>query len=401
MISRRRLALALSLLALGSGASRPARAGSDGYTLDSEDIILIEVSRHADVSRTVKIPVDGQLRLPRLSQPVVVRGKTCEELVAILTKQLQTEGKLRLKSGQVQISLVERRPRRVYLRGSGIGGSQVDLVPGWRISELLASTGRVPQPERVTAILTNPRRPNAQVIDLATIYQDPSSPANVVVQEGDTLTIDLPKPKRLFVTGTGLPLGEHELDERFGLRQALVKLGAVIRDNPGDLKNAILKRRAKPGDPNSPITRIPVDLNALLTDESVVDVLIADMDTLEVIPLNNYVYMYLADQQAKKIPLPQDRKTHLFDVITQVGGIPGASKINSVTLWRGLPEGKPRQQNVDLGKFFKTGDPNSNPEMQPEDVVIIAPNRRRDPFQLLWSGVGVVQALQYFRGLKF
>ena len=55
---------------------------------------------------------------------------------------------------------------------------------------------------------------------------------------------------------------------------------------------------------------------------------------------------------------------------------------------------------MDLGRFFKEGDPKFNPEVLPEDVLVIASNRRTDPFQALWQVVGSVQALQFFRGLK-
>lgn len=394
------LATASAPLAVASPALAPVAEDAD-YRLDTDDSVLIEVARHADVSKAMKIPADGLIRLPRLLRPIVARGKTCDELVTVLTERLQAEGKLRLRSGQVQVTLQERRTRRVYLRGSAIGGGQVDLVNGWRVSELLSSTGRVPQPERVTATLTNPRRPAALPIDLATIYRDPSDPANLALIEGDTLTVDLPRPKRIFITGMGLPLGEHEIDERFGLRQTLIKLGVTVRDNPGDLKNGVLKRRKTPGDPNSPTTNVPVDLLALLTRESTPDVPVEDMDTLDVQPANAFVYLYLGDQQARKFPLPQDRKTRLFDVIAQAGGIPGPSKIGSVTLLRGLPTGAPQKTTVDLGKFLKTGDVASNPEIQPEDVVVIAANRRTDFFQTIWQGVGLAQALQFFRGLKF
>ncbi|MGC4042592.1 MAG: polysaccharide biosynthesis/export family protein [Armatimonas sp.] len=302
-----------------------ARQDAD-YVLDTDDVILIDVQRHTDVSKQVKIPADGKLRLPRLNNPVLVRGLTCAELVTKLTDVLQSEGKLRLRPGQVQVSLQERRPRRVYMRGNAVGGAQLDLINGWRVSELLATAGRTFQPDRVTVILANPRRPQPLEINLAAIEKNQDGPENVLLQEGDTLTVNLPRPKRLFVTGTGLPLGEHELDERFGLRRALIKLGAVTRDNPGDLKKAVLKRKKVPGDPNAEEVRIPVDLLKLLTDDSVPEVALMDLDTLDIPASNRYVYAYLADQQARKIPLPEDRKTRMFDVMTIIGGIPGPSK---------------------------------------------------------------------------
>lgn len=377
----------------------PGRQDAD-YVLDSDDIISIEVQRHPDVSKTLKVPADGKIRLPRLTSPVVVRGLTCAGLVTKLNTVLQSEGKLRLRPGQVQVNLQERRPRRVYLRGNAVGGAQLDLINGWRISELLASVGRTFQPERVTVILTSPRRPQPLPIDLAAIDKNPDGPENLALQEGDTLTINLPKPKRLFITGVGAPLGEYELDERFGLRRALIKLGVVVRDNPGDLQRAVLKRKKVPGDPNAEDIRLPVDLLTLLTDDTAPEVPLVDLDTLEIRPHNRYVYAYLADQQARKLPLPEDRKTRLFDVMTTIGGIPGPSKTSNIALWRGLPSGKPQRIGVDLQRFFQKGDPAGNPEILPEDVIVISANRRLDPFQALWQAVGLGQALQFFRGLK-
>jgi protein involved in polysaccharide export with SLBB domain len=388
----------LSLLWL-CAAPTLARQESD-YILDTDDVISIDVQRHPDVTKILKVPADGKLRLPRLKNPVTVRGLTCAGLVTKLTDVLQTEGKLRLRPGQVQVSLQERRPRRVYLRGNAVGGTQLDLINNWRVSELLAAAGRTFQPERVTVILTNPRRPQPLPINLSAIEKTPDGPENLTLQEGDTLTINLPRPKRLFVTGIGVALGEHELDERFGLRRALIKLGVIVRDNPGDLKRVVIKRKKVPGDPNAEEVRIPVDVLQLLTDDSVPEVPLMDLDTLDVPASNRFVYAYLADQQARKILLPEDRKTHLFDLVTMIGGIPGPAKTSSISLWRGLADGKPQRIGVDLQRFLQKGDRKGNPEIQPEDVVVISPNRRIDPFQTLWQGVGLAQALQFFRGLR-
>lgn len=376
-----------------------ARQDSD-YVLDTDDVISIEVQRHADVSKQVKIPADGKLRLPRLKNPVPVRGITCADLVTKLTDVLQSEGKLKLRPDQVQVSLVERRPRRVYLRGNAIGGAQLDLINGWRISELLATAGKTFQPDRVTVILANPRRPQPLSIDLSAIEKNQDGPENLVLQEGDTLTVNLPRRKRLFIRGTGAPLGEHELDEGFGLRSAMIKMGIVVRDNPGNLKQAVIKRKKVPGDPNAEEVRIPIDLLKLLTDDSTPEVALMDLDTLDIPASNRFVYAYLADQQARKIPLPEDRKTRMFDVMTTIGGIPGPSKTSSIALWRGLNEGKPQRIEVDINRFLQKGDLKSNPEILPEDVIVISPNKRLDPFQTLWQGVGLAQALQFFRGLR-
>src|SRR5690242_840365 len=51
----------------------------DDYRLDTGDVIAVEVLRHTDVSRTLRIPADGMVRLPRLTTPIPARGRTCAE----------------------------------------------------------------------------------------------------------------------------------------------------------------------------------------------------------------------------------------------------------------------------------------------------------------------------------
>jgi protein involved in polysaccharide export with SLBB domain len=368
------------------------------YRLDSDDVILVEVNRHADVTRQVRIAPDGHLRLSRLERPVPVRGLTCAELVAELTQRLTDEGKLRLRPGQVQVVVLSPRPRRLYVRGNAIPGRELDLKNGWRISELLAEIGGVPQPDRVIARLTNPHRPGQQTVDLSAIMADPSSPANIALTEGDLLTIDLPARKRLFVKGEG-PRGVHDIDERFGLRQALVQLGFSYRDATGDLRKATLLRRTVPGDPNSPQTTIPVDLYTLLTSDAQPDLALQDLDTLDIPLSQKFVYVYGELGGPRRHVLPEDRPTFLRDIVAMGGGWTGNAKIGSIVVYRPDPSGGGSRTEYDFGKYLKDFKPERNPEIQPGDIVVVPSNRRPDPFQLVVRTVGSVQAFQYLRAI--
>ena len=195
----------------------PALDVPDNYRLNVEDTINIEVVRHGDVSRSVRIPADGRVRLLRLQSPVLVQGKTCAEVVDELTRRLQTEGKLRLRPGQVSVSVAAMRPRRVYIRGNAIGNREVDLKNNWRITELVAEIGGVPQPDRlvVTRIQNADKnlRPEPINFDLAQALNHPDSPQNIPLLEGDTLFLQAPQVKRLVIEGEG-PRGAKEMDER-------------------------------------------------------------------------------------------------------------------------------------------------------------------------------------------
>ncbi|MES2461594.1 MAG: polysaccharide biosynthesis/export family protein, partial [Armatimonadota bacterium] len=100
----------------------PTLAVPDNYRLDTDDTILIDVARHADVSRSLRIPTDGYVRLPRLLKPVQARGKTVAELTDLLSERLVSEGRLVLRPGQVSVAVSGLRARRVFIRGSAAGG---------------------------------------------------------------------------------------------------------------------------------------------------------------------------------------------------------------------------------------------------------------------------------------
>lgn len=192
----------------------PADVPED-YRVDIGDLVSVNVTRHDDVCRTLRIPADGRLRLPRLEKAIAAKGKTCSELADLIAERLRDEGKLVLRPGQVTVTVVEMRVRRIYVRGNAAPrNGDFDLKPGWRITELVAVLGGVQNPERITARLFNPDRPKPVPVNLNAALTKPDSAENVALLEGDTLTLELPHNKRFYVKGEG-PRGAFELDERF------------------------------------------------------------------------------------------------------------------------------------------------------------------------------------------
>jgi protein involved in polysaccharide export with SLBB domain len=365
----------------------------DNYRLDTGDVILIDVLRHGDVSRTIRIPADGLVRLPRLAGPLSVRGKTCNQLIEEISGKLVNEGKLVLRPGQVNVSVTEMRMRRVYVRGNAGRTGEFDLKNGWRITELMAIIGTPAQPERVKARLLNPERPEPVTVNLSGALADPDSADNIALKEGDTLVLEQPRNKRFFVKGEG-PRGMHELDERFGLRQTLIQLGFSPVNATGDLRNAYLYTHSVPGDPNSPQERKKVDLFALLTNDAVPEVPLSDMDTLEITPSQKFIYIYGEIAAPRKYYLPEDRPTFLVDVMA-LGGTSGRAKIDEIKIWR-LENGKPAVKSYKFGKFLANGDQKQNPEIQPQDVVFVPEIRRLDPVSSIWTAFGLYNLLGTF-----
>jgi protein involved in polysaccharide export with SLBB domain len=368
---------------LGGGDGRPAATAtiapgsasgsevaiSDDYRLDTGDVISVEVLRHGDVSRTLKLPADAQVRLPRLTDPIPARGKTCPELAKEVTERLVREGKLRLNPNQVSVSVTEMRIRRVYVRGTAGRNGDFDLRNGWRVSELVTVAGGIQNPERVTAQLSNPKRAGSEKIDISAALTQPTSAANVTLQEGDTLSLDLPRNKRLFVKGEG-PRGMHELDERFGLRQGLTQLGFSINNASGDLRNSKLYRHTVPGDPNSPVTPTTVDLFALMSDDKSSDIALEDLDTLEISPSQRFVYIFGETGGPRKWYMPEDKKVYLADIMAM--SATGSTKLNDIRVMR------PKADNNGLttasykfGDYLKDGNAKNNPEVLPKDMIVM------------------------------
>jgi len=376
----------------------PAEALRPDYRLDTGDTVQITVTRHEDHNRTVPLLADATVMLPRMEKPLVARGMTTTELADAVRKALSHPRGFVLRPGQVNVQLVSARVRRIYVRGNAVRGGDFDLRNDWRVTELLAIVGSIPQPERVTARLTNPKRDGAVSVDLLKAIDEPGGPANLRLQEGDTLTLDLPKNRIFFVKGELSQKGEHQLDERFTLKQALVKLGVTEVGATGDLVNATIHRHTVPGDVTSPTTEIPVDLLKVLRDDDA-DMKLQDYDTLEVPVSMRYYYVWgeLGGQRKRFMPL--DRKTFLMDAMAESGGTTGSAKIGDIQILRPNPAdpNKPLVVRVDLGKYFTSkGDPKYNPEILPGDLVFVPNVKRTDYIGAAFSAVGVFNMLRGF-----
>lgn len=368
------------------------------YQLDTGDTIAVRVARHNDVTGTFLIAADGLLTLPRMREPIQTRGRTCAELASMLRASLSHE--LKLRPNQIVVTVVAPRVRRIFVRGTATRGGDFDMKNGWRVSELVAVVGGVPQADRVRAQIFNPRRPAKVNIKLTDALEKPdASPENAVLMEGDTLTLDLPNNKRLFVEGEA-PRGKHELDERFGLRRALSQIGFTTTNATGSLRTARLVRSKIPGDESSEKITTTVDLFELMTNEDAPDIPLQDNDTLVVPRSTRWIYvMGEVTGGPRQWFMPEERKTFLLDVMTTSGFTTTNARIGKIQV------GRPKQLNVpnpdydiktyDYGKFLRNGEAKDNPEILPQDVILI-PNVKRPDIGGMWTLFGLRNLLKTF-----
>ncbi len=365
------------------------------YRLDTGDSISVIVDRHPEVSRTIPLLADATVLLPRMDKPISARGMTCGELGEAIHKSLNTPRAYVLRPGQVTVTLATQRVRRVFVRGNAVRGADYDLRNGWRVTELVAVIGTIPQSDRVRLLVTNPRRPAPITVDLAAALDSEANPANVPLMEGDTLVFEGPRTKYLFVQGEG-PRGRQEIDERYTLKQALVQLAVTHTNATGELRKAKLYRHTDPKDITTPTTVENVDLVEILTNPAV-DHDLKDNDKLE-IPLSlRFYYVWGELGGARKRYLPEDRPTYLLDVMSESGSTTsGQAKIGSVTILRGGEQGKEQVLRFDYGKFLNDGKAKYNPEIQPNDVVFVDRVKRIDPVSTIFTGFGLYNLFKSF-----
>ena len=377
------------------GTSTPSAPAPSDYKLDVDDTVAVSVMRHGDVGGSFRIGPDGLLRLQRLTTPIDARGKTVAELIDVITRQLETEGKLILHPGQVSVVVTGQRVHQVFIRGNAVGGRAIDLKNGWRVDDVVALMGGVPQPDRIAMQIDNPLRPAPLPINLTDALANPAGPQNALLQEGDTLVITAPQQKRLMIKGEG-QRGLHEVDERFGLRATLISLGFSTNGASGDLRHSRIIRNATPGNYDTPSTYIPIDIYALLTDDTKPDVKFQDLDTLEIPVSQDYVYVLGEIAGPRKQYLPQDRKTYLVDIYANAGDVTGNAKMGSVKIMHTDADGTRTNKTYDLAKYLKDGNDKDNPEIYPHDMIFVPSNNRVDPVGSIWQGwglLGIVKAL--------
>ncbi len=367
----------------------PAAPAPSDYKLDVDDTVTVSVMRHPDVGGSFRIGPDGLLRLQRLTTPIDARGKTVAELIDVIKKQLESEGKLVLRPGQVSVVITGQRMHQVLVRGNAIAGRAIDLKNGWRVDDLVALMGGIPQPDRLTTQITNPLRPAPVPINLVDALANPTGPQNALLQEGDTVVITAPQMKRLTITGEG-PRGLHDVDERLGLRAILQQMGFSTNGATGDLRHSRIIRNETPGNYDTPAKYIPVDLYALLSDETKPDIPFHDLDTLEIPVSQDYVYVLGEIGGPRKQYLPQDRKTYLVDIYANAGDVTANAKIGSVKVMHADSDGgNVTSRTYDLAKYLKDGDAKNNPEIHSRDMIFVPSNNRTDAVSSIWTGWGL------------
>lgn len=189
-------ATATGIPTAASAANSKAVQDAD-YLLDVEDIIGVVVLKHPELSAdAISVSRSGKINLP-VAGEITVSKKTVRQVQQEVTKRL---GKL-LRKPQVTVTLKQARPQRFFVTGAIARPSFYDNQAGWRVSEALTAAGGLSGPLEDSSATLSREGQQPITIDLAQIYADPASQANLSIQTGDVLTIQVAPPRRVMVSG--------------------------------------------------------------------------------------------------------------------------------------------------------------------------------------------------------
>ena len=279
-------------------AQQPERASSTAPNLDyafsnlptqpvgPDDLLALSVYDSPELTRTVRVDADGNIRLPMLKDPIQVRGMVPSQLESAIAKAL-TKGNV-LVDPIVTVTIVEYQSRPVNVVGAvknplvfqatrpiplldaiaRAGGMREDAGSDIVVSKEVVQDGK---PARITQTI-----PVRKLIDNA----DPA--LNVMLHGGEEVLV--PEALKIYVVGNVKKPGAYPVrnDEETTILQLLALSEGLT---PYSAKVAYVYRRS----PGGTKTEVPVPLAQIMKRKS------------PDVPLQANDILYIPDNNGKRL----------------------------------------------------------------------------------------------------
>ncbi len=344
----------LPILPPASSSLMTSGLRGEQFILGPDDVISLAVANHPEMSSdSLTLSSTGRVALPILG-PLTLKGKTLEQARQAIAAAYKSQ----LRDPKVSITLVRARPRQATVLGAVTRPGAVDLQPGWRVSEVLASAGGLNAllPEEVKATLKRLSGPIVP-LDIATIYRAPENKANPRVVVGDVISVVPIAQINVTVNGdVGAPGPQSS-------RKSPKLLDALGR--AGDLK-------LSPADTDITLLRggqiISLDVAAASANPaSAANIDLRDGDLLSVQGVRLSVNV-ISDKGLVKAPgnYQLDGRSNFMRAVSAAGGTVGPRENIAASVRRGnevIP--------VDLSRAFY--DPKADIELRNNDIVFLNP----------------------------
>ena len=158
------------------------------YKLGPLDSISIQVEGHPEFSDiSILVPSDGRIYLPAAGS-MAINGLTIRQVTALVTRKLSS----RLREPRVTVNIRSLRPVStgyVNVVGDAVRPQIVAILPGWRLTEIMAKVGGVGDRLDETKATLSRRGVGEIKVDLFQAVSRPLSKANIRLRANDVLSI--------------------------------------------------------------------------------------------------------------------------------------------------------------------------------------------------------------------
>ena len=368
--------LVVGVCAFGFQTPGTCQQQPSDYRLGSEDVIVVQVMGHQELSGEFLIPTDGVINIQR-GGPVNVAGKTLTEASGLVVKSLKGT----LLDPDVSVTLKTPRPQLVQVVGAVQKPGPYNVKPGWRLTEAVSAAGGIlPAIEAADCTVTILRAVTGakESVQLTEVMRGDDS-ANKPIFANDVVTVESVELMPIYVMGQVARPGLYSLRKNSaGVLEAITVAG-------GTLENAALSK---------------VTITHLTGDSETVDIAPAVMAVkqpsstklrsgdLVLVPESTAKFAVLGWVNAPGyFPMRDGQTIRLVDALGMAKGADNRrGGLRKVAIVRQV-NGKQQRLVFDVAKFSKSGDLSQNPEVLAGDMVWV-PETGSIDWDKAWSRIG-------------
>jgi polysaccharide biosynthesis/export protein len=172
-----------------AAAATQAKAATDdpSYVIGAEDVLIVNVWKEAEVSRTVPVRPDGKISLPLLND-VQAAGLTPQQLASSIRDGL----KKFVSEPEVTVIVSAVNSRRVYVMGEVTRPGPFPLQAGMTVLQALASAGSFTQFANIKGIYVLRTENGKQVrypFNYKAVVKGQNQTQNLELKPGDTVVV--------------------------------------------------------------------------------------------------------------------------------------------------------------------------------------------------------------------
>ena len=199
------LMLAIFGMVLAKGQIRPSLdpgivnnnvTNLPAHKISSNDLIGVSVYDAPELTRTVRVSVDGTIVLPMLKRGIRAAGLLPHELEVSIAETLKSEEIL--VRPIITVTMIEYNSRRVSVVGAVVNAQTFQVIGETRLLDALAKAGG-PSPDAGPELLLRREAGNTQTIDLTKLLSGDSEGMNVLLDGGEEIRV--PVARKIFVVG--------------------------------------------------------------------------------------------------------------------------------------------------------------------------------------------------------